>query len=167
MTSLCSKYAGKQAGEGSGGCEKLIKGKTGNWELLKQIEMEEQKRIKLWLRELRQRPGERLVQEEALAALPGLREQHRKQRSALLRFLLHSENSLTKPEATILTPDSTMSSEATKGSDYEPTPSCLTFGAVGTQDDCPGPSTTRVSREHAFQKLVYSGYATDELEDGQ
>ena len=123
--------------------------------------------MKLWLKELRQRPGERPVQEEVLTALPGLRKQHRKQRSALLRFLLHSENSLTKPKATFLIPNSPMSCEATESSDYESTPSCLTFGSVGTQDDRPGASTTRALRKCAFQKPVYSDYATDELEDSQ
>ena len=60
-----------------------------------------------------------------------------------------------------------MSSEATEGSGSESIPSSPTFGAAGAQDDRPGPSTTRALRKRAFQKPVYSGYATDELEDGQ
>ena len=39
ITSLRSKYAGKKAGAGPGGRKKLIKGKIGDWELLKQMEM--------------------------------------------------------------------------------------------------------------------------------
>ena len=43
-TSLRSKYAGKKAGAGPGGRKKLIKGKIGDWELLKQREMEEREK---------------------------------------------------------------------------------------------------------------------------
>ena len=43
-TSLRSKYAGKKAGAGPGGRKKLIKGKTGDWEFLEQIETEERKK---------------------------------------------------------------------------------------------------------------------------
>ena len=43
-TSLRSKYAGKKAGAGPGGRKKLIKGKIGDWELLKQMEMEEREK---------------------------------------------------------------------------------------------------------------------------
>ena len=68
------------------------------------------------------------------SALPVLRGQHRKRRPALLRFLLHSENSLTKPKAAILVPVSPKSSEAIEGSDYESTPSCPSFRAAGAQD---------------------------------
>ena len=39
---------------------------------------------------------------EALTVPPVLREQRRRRGSAPLGFLLHSENSLTEPEATIL-----------------------------------------------------------------
>ena len=42
-TSLQSKYAGKKAGAGPGGRKKFIKGKIGDWELLKQMEMEREK----------------------------------------------------------------------------------------------------------------------------
>ena len=122
--------------------------------------------MELQLNELRQRPRERLVQEEALAALPELREQHGKRRSALLRFLLHSENLLTKAKATTPVLDNPMPSDAIEGFDYEPTPSCSTFGASGAQFGCPGPSTARALRKRTFQKPVYSGYSTDELEDG-
>ena len=55
--------------------------------------------MKLWLSELKQRLRERQAQGQALAVL---REQHRGRVSTPLRFLLHSENSLTKPKATIL-----------------------------------------------------------------
>ena len=120
--------------------------------------------MKLQLGELKQRPGERPVEEEALATLPDLLEQRR---STLLRFLLHSENLLIKLKATTLVPDSPKSSEAIEGSDYEPTPSCPTFGAAGAQDGSPELSTTRALRKCTFQKPVYSGYATDELEDGR
>ena len=43
-TSLRSKYAGKKAGVGPGGRKKLIKGKIGDWELPKQMEMEEREK---------------------------------------------------------------------------------------------------------------------------
>ena len=43
MTSLRSMYAGKKAGAGPGGQKKLLKGKIGDWELLKQMEMKERK----------------------------------------------------------------------------------------------------------------------------
>ena len=89
------------------------------------------------------------------------------QRSALLRFVQRSENSLTKSKATTPIPDSPMPRGAIEGSDYESTPSCSTFGAAGAQVGCPGPSTTRVLRKRTFQKPVYSGYAVDELEDGR
>ena len=39
--SIRSKYAGKKAGAGPGGRKKLIKGKIGDWELLRQMEMGE------------------------------------------------------------------------------------------------------------------------------
>ena len=39
--SLYSKYAGKKAGAGPRGRKKLIKERIGDWELLKQMEMEE------------------------------------------------------------------------------------------------------------------------------
>ena len=42
-TSIRSKYAGKNAGAGPGG-RKRIKGKLGDWELLKQMEMEEREK---------------------------------------------------------------------------------------------------------------------------
>ena len=96
-----------------------------------------------------------------------LRKQHRKRRSALLGFLPHSENSLSKPKATILVPDSPKSSQAIEGSDCEFTPSCPAFGAAGAQDGLPGPSIYRALRKRAFQKPAYSGYATDEFDDGQ
>ena len=86
-------------------------------------------------------------------------------RSALLRFLIHSENLLAKLKATTLVLDSPKSSEAIGGSGYESTLSCPTFGAAGTQGGSPGPSTTRALRKCTFQKPVYSGYAIDELED--
>ena len=40
-TSLGSKYTGNKAGAGPGGRKQLIKGKIGDWELLKQMEVEE------------------------------------------------------------------------------------------------------------------------------
>ena len=63
-------------------------------------------------------------------------------------------------------PDSPKPTEGIEDSDYESTPSCPTFGAAGAQDGNPGPSTTRALRKRTFQKPVYSGYATNELEDG-
>ena len=42
--SIRSKYAGKKAVAGPGGRRKLIKGKIGYWELLKQMEMEEREK---------------------------------------------------------------------------------------------------------------------------
>ena len=86
--------------------------------------------------------------------------------SAPLGFLLYSENSLTNPKTTILALDTPKPSKAIEGSDCESTPSYPTFGAAGAQDDCSGPCTTRELRKRAFQKSVYCGYSTDELEDG-
>ena len=42
-SSLRSKYTGEKAGAGPGGRKKFIKGKIGDWELLKQMEMEREK----------------------------------------------------------------------------------------------------------------------------
>ena len=95
-----------------------------------------------------------------------LREQRRRRGSAPLGFLLHSENSLTEPEATILALGTPRPSEAIEGSDCVPTPSSPTLGAAGAQDDFSGPSTTRGLRKRTFQKPVYFGYSTGELEDG-
>ena len=67
--------------------------------------------------------------------------------SALLRFLLQSENSLIKPKATILI---LKSSGATKGSDYEFAPSSPAFGAAEAQDGLHRHSTTRVLRGRTF-----------------
>ena len=69
-------------------------------------------------------------------------------------FLLHSENSLTELEATILVLDTPKSSEAIEGLDCVSTPSCPTLGAAGAQYDCSGPSTTRELRKLTFQKPV-------------
>ena len=81
-------------------------------------------------------------------------------------FLLHSENSLTEPEVTILAPDTAKSSGAIEGLDCVSTPSCPTLEASGALDDCSGPSTTRELRKLTFQKPVYCGNSTDGLEDG-
>ena len=94
------------------------------------------------------------------------REQRRRRGFAPLGFLLHSENSLTEPEATVLALDIPKLSGAIEGSDSVPTPSCLTSGAVGAQGDCSGPSTTRELRMRAFQEPAYCDYSTDELEAG-
>ena len=96
-----------------------------------------------------------------------LREQRRRRGSAPLGFLLHSENSLTEPEATILALDIPKPSEVAEGSDCVFTPSCLTLGAAGAQNDCSGPSTTRELKKRTFQKPMYFGYSTDGLEDGR
>ena len=42
--SVCLKYAGKNARAGPGGRKKLIKGRIGDWELLKQMEMGEREK---------------------------------------------------------------------------------------------------------------------------
>ena len=81
-------------------------------------------------------------------------------------FLLHSENSLTELETTILALDTPWPSKAIESLDCVPTPSCPTLRAAGAQDDCSGPSTNRELRKRAFQKPVYCGYSADELEDG-
>ena len=104
---------------------------------------------------------------EALAVVLVLREHLRKRRSTLLRFLLHSEYSLTKPKATILAPDCPKPSEATEGSGYESTPSCPSSGAAREYDGCSGPATIRELRKRTFQKPIYSGHATDESEGGR
>ena len=95
-----------------------------------------------------------------------LRKQHRGRGSALLGILLHSENSLTKPKTAIFALGTPKPSEAIEGSDCESTPCYPALGAAGAQDDCSGPSTTRGLRKLTFQKPVYCGYSTDELEDG-
>ena len=69
--------------------------------------------------------------------------------------------------ATILVLGSPKSSEAIEGSDHGSTPNRPTFGAAGAQGGSPGPSTTRALRERGIRKPVYSGYASDELEDGK
>ena len=53
-----------------------------------------------------------------------------KRRSALPRFMLHSENAPTKQKVTILTPKS---SEVIRGSDCGSTPSCSAFGTAGAR----------------------------------
>ena len=82
-------------------------------------------------------------------------------------FLLHSENSLTEPEVTILALDTPKSSGAIEGLGCVSTPSCPTLGAAGAQDDCSRPSTTRELRKLTFQKPVYCGNFTDESEDSR
>ena len=62
----------------------------------------------------------------------------KKQRHALLGFILHSESSLTKPKATVPAPDGPKSSEVTEGLDYESTPSCPDFKTAGARGGCPG-----------------------------
>ena len=80
-------------------------------------------------------------------------------------FLLHSENSLTEPEVTILALDTPKSSGGIKGLDSVSTPFCPTLGAAGAQDDCSGPSTTRELRKLTLQKPVYCVNSTNESED--
>ena len=80
--------------------------------------------------------------------------------------LLHSENSLTEPEVTILALDTPKSSGAIEGLDCVSTPSCPTLGAAGAQDDYSRLSTTRELRKLTFQKPAYCGNSTDELDDG-
>ena len=82
-------------------------------------------------------------------------------------FLLHSENSLTEPEVTILALDTPKSTGAIEGLGCVSSLSYPTLGAAGAQDDCSGPSTSRELRKLTFQKPVYCGNSTDELEDGR
>ena len=96
-----------------------------------------------------------------------LRKRHRKRRSAQFGFLLHSENSLSKPKASIRVLDSPKSSGGVEVSDCELAPSCAAFGAAGAQNGLPGPSIPRALRKRTFLKPVHSGYATDEFDDGQ
>lgn len=88
--------------------------------------------------------------------------QHRKQRSAILGFILHSEILPIKPKVTILVLDSPEPSEATDGSDYESTPSCPALGVTGARGGFPVASTTRALRKRTLQKAVYSVYPTNE-----
>ena len=81
-------------------------------------------------------------------------------------FLLHSENLLTEPEVTILALDTPKSTGAIEGLECVSPLSYPTLGAAGAQDDCSGPSTSRELRKLTFQKPVYCGNSTDELEDG-
>ena len=50
--------------------------------------------------------------------------------------------------------------------EYESTPSPPALGASGTRGGGPGPPTARALRKRTAQKVVYSGYGSDELEDG-
>ena len=84
----------------------------------------------------------------------------KKQRPALLGFILHSENSLTKPKATIPAPDGPKSSEVTEGLDYESTPSCPDFKTAGARGGLLLPGHWECGL------LVYSGYGSGELQDG-
>ena len=59
--SLRSKYAGKKAGAGPGGQKKLIKRKIGDWELLKQMELEEREKDEAAAERARARRVRRLV----------------------------------------------------------------------------------------------------------
>ena len=45
------------------------------------------------------------------------------------------------------------------------TPSTPAFGASGVRGGGPEPSTARALRKRAAQKVVYSGYGSDKLED--
>ena len=94
-------------------------------------------------------------------------EQKAKVYSTQIFNIILSKNSLTKSKATILVSDSPKSSEAIEGLSYDSTPSCPDFGAAGAQDGLLEPSTPRALRKQTFRKQVYSGYAFDELEDGQ
>ena len=58
---LRSKYAGKKAGAGPGGRKKLIKRKIGDWELLKQMELEEREKDEAEAERARARRVRRLV----------------------------------------------------------------------------------------------------------
>ena len=70
-----------------------------------------------------------------------------------------------EPKATIVVPDSPKPSEAREGLEYEFTPSTPTFGASGARGGGPGPSTARALRKRTAQKVAYSGYGSNELED--
>ena len=161
-TSLRSKYAGKKAGAGPGGRKKLIKGKIGDWELLKQMEMEEREKDEAAAERAKakaKRAGGTRKGTDSTARASGTAQ---KAKLCFTQFLLRSENSLTKPKATTPVPDSPMSNDTIEGSNYEPTASCSTFEAAEAQVDCRRPSTTRALRKRTFQKPVYSGFATDE-----
>ena len=124
-----------------------------------------EKRIKLWLPELKQGlrvTGTRASTGSTVSASGVVQET----KVCSTSFLLHSENSLTEPEVTILALDTPKSSGAIEGFDCVSTPSCPTLGAAGAQDDCPGPSTTRERRKLTFQKPAYCDNSTDRLEDG-
>ena len=71
-----------------------------------------------------------------------------------------------KLKATVVVPDSPKPSEASEGLEYGSTPLTPAFGASGVRGDGPGPSTARALRKRTAQKAVYSGYGSDELEDG-
>ena len=131
------------------------------------MEMEKREKDEAVAAEPKQRLREWLAQGKVPAAAPMLRKRHRKRRSALLGFLLHSENSLSKPKASIHVLDSPKSSGDVEVSDCEFAPSCPAFGAAGAQNGLPGPSIPRALRKRTFQKPVHSGYATDEFDDGQ
>ena len=162
-----SEYVGKEAGTGPGYRKKLIEGNIDDWKFMKRMEIngrENDEAVSSRAKEKSKRvTGIRTSAGGAVSTLGAAQEM----RICFAWILLHSKNSLTELEAPILALDTPKPSEAIKGSDYVSTPSYLTLGAAGAQDDCSGPSTTRELRKQTFQKPVYCGYSTDELEDGR
>ena len=75
---------------------KVYKGRIADWKLSEKWRWRSERRMKLWLQGPKQRLAEcvqRRGEEVLLQKDPG---QHRKRRSILVKFIQHSENSLTK-----------------------------------------------------------------------
>ena len=96
-----SEYAGK-AEVGPGGRKELIEGNIGDWKSLKKMEIKEREKDEAVASrakaKTRRVTGTRKSVDSAVSASGVAQET----RSASLGFLLHSENSLTEMEATIL-----------------------------------------------------------------
>ena len=141
-----------------------MEGKIGDWKLLKKMEIKEREKNEAVTS--RAKAKTKRVTSIRSGAGGAVSASGVAQRAGVCstRNFTTSENSLTKPKATILALDTPKPSETIEGSNCESTPSCPALGAAGAQDDCSGPSTTRGLRKRTFQKPVYCGYSTDELE---
>ena len=126
-TSLRSKYAGEKAGAGPGGRKKLIKGKIGDWELLKQMEMKEREKDEAVAERAKGNAERATGTRRGTGSISRASGTAQKAKVCLTQIFARSENSLTKPKATTPVPDSPMPSDAIGGSDYESTPSCSNF----------------------------------------
>ena len=128
----------------------FIKGKIGDWEMLKQMEMEEREKNESVAEQAEAKAKRATGTRRRAGNTARASGAAQKAKVCLTQILLRSENPLTKPKDTTPVPDSPMPSDAIEGSNYESTPSCSTFGAAGAPVDCPRPSTTRALRKRTF-----------------